>query len=424
VVARARDAAGAARAVVIQSRDLARALARRGASAWVVVERDQRLASIDMAGVTRAEQRTRWRLAVHVDTPAGRGSAHVDLEAADGSADAVAIQAIELARVGIGPAWTSPPPSAPARVDLDDGSLRDPAAGARAALPHHGGVVGAAVTSLREQVTVTTHAGFHKSWAATRVRVDAIVMGGDRSLAIARESRTLDGLGTQAAVTDAVHDLGLFAGAGAPTAGPCTLVLRADAMLDDNLGIWHAFVSQADASIERQGLTRYREHQMIAPGADQLASPLTIASDGALAFGLRSSPVGEEGEAVRRFSLVERGVASGLALSVREAALRGREPNGGVRNLVVEPGSWSGTATGERVVEVRRLRSLSIDPHTGEASLEIALGTDRGVPFTGGSLRLDLIGALAHAQRSTTVLTRGAYVGPDAIWIDRAELIT
>jgi hypothetical protein len=95
-----------------------------------------------------------------------------------------------------------------------------------------------------------------------------------------------------------------------------------------------------------------------------------------------------------------------------------------VRNLVVEPGSWSGTASGERVVEVRRLRSLASDPYTGEASLEIALGIDRGVPFTGGSLRLDVIAALARAQRATTVLTRGAYVGPDAIWIDRADLIT
>jgi hypothetical protein len=409
---------------VIQARDLGRALARRGASAWAIVERDQRLASVDEAGKTRAEQRTRWRLAVHVDTPAGRGSAHVDLEAVDGHADTVATQAIELAHAGIGPAWTSPPPSAPARVDLDDGSLRDPVAAARAALPRHASLAGAAATALREQVTVTTHAGFHTSWTATRVRLDALVMAGGRSLAVARESRTLEGLGTADAIADAVHDLELFASARAPAGGPCTLVLHADAMLDDNLGIWHAFVSQADASIERQGLTRYREHQLIATGADQVASPLTIASDGALAYGLRSSPVGEEGEAVRRFSLVERGIASGLALSVREAALRGRDPNGGVRNLVVEPGSWSGTATGERVVEVRRLRSLSIDPYTGEAALEIALGTDRGVPFAGGSLRLDLIEALAHAQRSTTLVTRGAYVGPDAIWIDRSELIT
>ena len=79
---------------------------------------------------------------------------------------------------------------------------------------------------------------------------------------------------------------------------------------------------------------------------------------------------------MRRWTLVERGVAAGLALSPREAALRGRNPNGGVRNLVVETGAWNGTATGDRVVEIRRLRSLSIDPYTGDASLEIALGVD------------------------------------------------
>jgi hypothetical protein len=88
---------------VIDRRELARALARRGASAWAIVERDQTLASIDEEGTTRAEQRTRWHLGVHVDTPAGRGSAHVELDAVDGSADTLAAQAVELARAGIGP---------------------------------------------------------------------------------------------------------------------------------------------------------------------------------------------------------------------------------------------------------------------------------------------------------------------------------
>jgi len=94
-----------------------------------------------------------------------------------------------------------------------------------------------------------------------------------------------------------------------------------------------------------------------------------------------------------------------------------------VRNLAVATGDWNGTAVGDRVVEVRRLRSLSIDPYTGDASLEIALGLDRGAPFAGGSLRIDLIDALALARRSTTSVTRGAYVGPASVWIDRAELL-
>ena len=407
---------------MIDRRDLARALARHGASAWAVIERDQHLASIDEEGTTRAEQRTRWQLGVHVDTPSGRGSAHVVLDALEGSADAIAEHAVELARAGLGPAWSSPPPAAPARVDLDDGSLRDPAAAARAALPHAPSTT-ASVTSLREQVAVTTHAGFHTSWAATRVRIDAIVTAAEHSLAITRESRTLDGLGTAAALADAARDLELLAAARAPLAGPCTLVLHPDALLHDGLGVWRAFVSQADAVRERQGLARYRVRTPIDPGADAIASPLTIASDGALAYGLYSAPVGDDGEAVRRWTLVERGIAAGLALSPREAALRGRNPNGGVRNLVVDTGDWSGTAAGDRVVELRRLRSLSIDPYTGDASLEIALGVDRGAPFTGGSIRLDLITALARARRATSSLTRGGYVGPDAVWIDRAELI-
>ena len=208
------------------------------------------------------------------------------------------------------------------------------------------------------------------------------------------------------------------------SAGPCSVVLHSDAMLHGGLGVWEAFVPQADAATERQGLTRYREHAPIVEGADTVAEPLTIESDGALAYGLASAPIGDEGGAVRRFPLVQRGIAAGLALSPREAALRGREPNGGVRNLIVAPGTWNGTATGGRVIEMRRLRSLAIDRYTGNASLEIALGLDRDEPFTGGSLRIDLIAALATARRTADSLTRGDYVGPTTIWIDHSDLLS
>jgi predicted Zn-dependent protease len=405
---------------VIDIRSLARALARRGASAWAVVEREQRIATVD-PDVARTEQRTRWYLTVHIDTPTGRGTAHVRLDVLADSPDAVAERATSLAHAGLGPAWSSPPPAAPARVDLDDGSLHDPVAAAKAALPRRAGIF-ASVTAMRELVSVTTHAGFHTGWAATLVRVDALVAHADRSLAISRASRTLDGLDLDAAIAGAQHDLEKLAVARAAPAGPCTLVLDADAMLHGGLGVWEAFVPQADAGTERQGLTRYREHAPIVEGADTVAEPLTIESDGALAYGLASAPLGDEGEAVRRFALVEKGVAAGLALSPREAALRDREPNGGVRNLVVAPGTWDGTSDGERVVEVRRLRSLTIDRYTGEASLEIALALDRGAPITGGSLRLDLIAALARARRSAETTARGAYVGPRALLIETAAL--
>ncbi len=407
---------------MIDPRALARALSRRGASAWTIIARDQHLAVVE-PDLARTEQRTRLHVTVHADTPAGRGTAHLALDALAGSTDAVADRALALAHAGLGVAWTSPAPAAPARVDLDDGSLRDPATAAKAALPARPGT-SASITALREIVTVTTHAGFHYTWPATLIRVDALVTHAARSLAITRASRTADGLAADAAFADAARDLELLAAARAPAAGPCTVVLAADAMLHDGLGVWAAFVPQADAATERQGLTRYREHAPIAEGAASAIDPLTIESNGALPYGLASSPLGDEGEAVRRWTLVERGIAAGLSLGPREAALRGREPNGGVRNLVVAPGTWDGTATGDRVLEVRRLRSLVIDPYTGDASLEIALALDRGQPITGGSIRIDMIAALAHARRATTTLTRGAYTGPAAISLGDSYLMS
>ena len=133
---------------------------------------------------------------------------------------------------------------------------------------------------------------------------------------------------------------------------------------------------------------------------------------------------------MRRFALVERGIAVGLGLTPREAALRKRDPNGGVRNLVVELGHVARTdrcGAPAALIEVRRLRSLSIDPYTGDASLEIALAIDhsagKSAPFTGGSIRIDLIAALARARRSGTEIRRGPYRGPDAVLVDRTELI-
>ena len=124
---------------------------------------------------------------------------------------------------------------------------------------------------------------------------------------------------------DAEHDLELIAAAHAPVAGPCSLVLHTEAMLHGGLGVWEAFVPQADAATERQGLARYREHAPIVEGADTVSEPLTIESDGARAYGLASEPLGEEGGAVRRFPLVQRGIAAGLgAVTAGSRAARPR----------------------------------------------------------------------------------------------------
>ncbi len=420
---------------MIDRRELARALGRANLADWAVIQRDQELAVVDEAapGVRRAEHRTRWQLTVRVDTPTGRGSALVEIDALDGDPAKVVDDAIVLAEAAIGPAWATIPPAAPARVELSDPALAtlDPIAIGEAVLhdivrPQAARVVGCA-TILREQVAVLARQGFRTEWAATLLRVALGVAVDERSLAITREARLRSELDLDRGVTVAVTDLQLLATAGAPISGPCAIVLAADALLHDGLGVWAAFATQADAVVARQGLTRYHEQTPVAVGADQIAEPLTIISDGAQRFGVRSAPLGDEGEAVRRFTLVDRGIAAGLGLSPREASLRRRDPNGGVRDLVVLPGTWTGQIDpkGGRVVEIRRLRALDIDPYTGDASLEIALGIDHaaGTSFTGGTIRLDLIDALAHARRSASRLRRGPYDGPDRVLIERADLI-
>lgn len=416
---------------MISRRALVSELSARKVADWVVVERNQELAHAADAPLHRTEQRTRWSLVVHHDVPRGRGTARLDLGTRQGDAKDVVEQALALASAAIGPPWTTPPAAAPAKVLVGDDTLAktDLAATASAILTGAkrpaGASVQLAVDVLRERVTVQAESGFHTGWIGTLLELRALVAVGDHSLEVMREARRRADLEAEIgdALGGAAGDLAMLGNAGPATPGKVAVILRADALLHGGgLGMWNVFADHASAETERQGLTRYRQGAVIAPGADTSPEPLTITSEGALDFGTRSAPIGDEGDAVRRFPLIERGIATGLGLSVREAARRRTDPNGGVRNLVVSRGTWNETRPAGRVIEVRRLRSLSIDPFTGDASLEISLGLEGERPFTGGTLRLDLIAALARARRSSTTLRRGAYLGPSAVLIESAEL--
>lgn len=422
---------------MITRRELVRALERRRVSDWVVLERAQELATADEArGRERRERRTRTTVIVHQDVPSGRGSARLELAALEGSAADLVDQAIALAATSVAPSWRSVAPAAPARVAVADEALAkapDLAAAAAAVLRDlrrpADTAVSAAIEVLREQVAMESSGGAGARWTATRVRADALVTASDRSLALVREARRPADLRLDDALAAAAADLAKLATAGAPAPGTCALVLTADAMFpDEGLGIWSVFAAQADGAREHQGLTRYRLGAPIAPGADRADEPLGITSNGALDYATLSAPVGDEGDAVRRFPLIERGVCTGLGLSAREAARRGRDPNGGVRNLAVAPGTWDeAVASGTRTIEVHRLRALAIDPYTGDASLELALAIDHqggaARPFTGGTVYLDLVAALARARRSARLIRRGAYAGPAVVRIEDAELI-
>jgi predicted Zn-dependent protease len=427
---------------VITQRDLVQRLARRTLSAWSVAERVQDLAIADeLRALERRDHRTRLTLLVHQDVPSGRGSARLDLDAVDGSADDLIDQALALALAAVGPAWSTAPPAAPAKVAVADADLKhelDAVARNTLARLHRPPdvTVTARAEILREKITVIASSGFHTSWLATALRADAVVASsagtGNSSLTISREARRADDLDLDAALADAAADLLHLAAAAPPSPGPCALWLGPEALLHgDDHGVWSIFARQADSAVERQGLTRYRWRSEIAPGAAQLAEPLSITSNGALDFATRSTPVTDDAVAIRHFPLIQRGIAVGLGLSAREAALRKTDPNGGVRNLVVAPGTWTAAPSPTtRTIELRRLHVLSIDPYTGDATFDIALGFEHlpgraePLPFTGGTLRLDLVGALARARRSSQLLRRGAYHGPASVLIDGAELMT
>ncbi len=418
---------------MISRRALVSALTARKVADWVVVERAQEVASLsEDRALRRSELRTRWTLIVHHDVSRGRGTAHLELGTRQGEAGDLVDQAISLASAAIGPAWTSTPAAAPAKVNVLDPALeRADLAEVAAELAGKtkrpaGASVQLALELLRERVTVQAESGFQTAWTATNLRADGLISVGDHSLEITREARRRGDLDLDDAIARAAADLVLIGGAGLPVLGPCAVILGAEALLHGGgLGVWSVFADHASAETERQGLTRYRQSTAIAPGADQIAEPLTITSDGALDFAARSAPVGDEGDAVRRFALIERGIATGLGISAREAARRKVDPNGGVRNLVIARGTWNDAPPTGRTIEVRRLRSLAIDPYTGDASLEIGLAIDRqtGQAFSGGTLRLDLVAALARARRSSTALRRGPYLGPAAVLIEDAELI-
>ncbi|MDQ3340468.1 MAG: metallopeptidase TldD-related protein [Myxococcota bacterium] len=422
---------------MIKRRDLTRALDRKRVADWAVYERMQDIAIADAVRreklMRRREQRIRMTFLVHVDDSRGRGTARVEVGSQDDKAGDIVDRAIELALASVGPSWKSVPASAPAKVNLLDPAiatrdLQDIALGiaGRVRAPQPATVVACARVA-REEIVLDTRAGLSAKWALSTYELDALVADSKHSLLVHREGRREADLELDAAITSAAADLALLATAGPVKSGPCALVLDANAFLhDDMMGVWSVFATQADAVLERQGLTRYRVGVPVAPGADTVSEPLWIESNGALDFGTRSAPIGEDGDAIRKFNIVERGIAKDLGLTPREAALRGRDPNGGVRNLKVSTGTWDGTLPNKRTIEVRRLRGLTIDAYTGEASLELAISIDNGEKkqtFTGGTIRLDLIAALSLARRAATTIRRGAYLGPSRLLIDDAHLV-
>lgn len=336
---------------------------------------------------------------LHRDGPAGRGTASFTV-AAGADARPLLAQAVARADAALGPSWASQAPAAPARVDTSDPEVAaDPVAAVdaliaaltTAAAP--AALTTADVTAEVADVELVTRRAQRAAWRETAVTVAATLADGAAIDVRARRAAELDLAGalTRARTTPPAAPL-------AP--GRYPVVLTAAALLHGDRGLLAAFVAQADPRLERQGLVRYRPGQAIGAGAT-----LTLTSDGTLPFGWYSAPLGARGEAVRRFPLVNRGVAVGLGLDDREAALRGELPNGGVRGLVIPPGDAEDDELRADALMIDALDWLEVEPTTGWFR----------AGFGGGTLRGDAIDLLGRARTSRSVWSTPTYRGP-ALW--------
>lgn len=423
-MSRATPSAARPRALTVDVSAVRRAIGERKLGDWVITDRARR--HVELSAVSG---RSRWRsdacddlqVLVRRDLPSGRGTGVASTQERGGDPRLLIGQAVARAEAAIEPSWSTPPAAAAAKVELFDDAAPSAEEAAEAlglALHSAAAGAGAKIAAMRVSVTRDTLAlvsaqGFELSWQESRLELWAQIERDGQRRTLRRQARRISELELPSALTSIVAELSSRGAVVPAPRGPVVLELSTSAMLgDDELGVWRALTSQCDAVAERRGLTRHRHGALIG----HAESPLEVWSDGVLPFGLRSAPVGAEGEAVRRFPLLMRGALGELGMGPQEAAMRRRSPNGGVRNLVVNAGNGDGRTTavaGAPVLAVSRLAFLQIDPLTGRAEGELGHATTpEGKVVTAGSFALDLVAALATATRSPELVRRGAYAGP------------
>ena len=404
---------------------------------WVVVERQVRRMrrTFAPAGIAETVGQTLTAFLFR-DVETGRGAARVDLTSEDeGTARARLIAAAEQAALAIGPPWVLPPPAAPARVEVADPDLLGNLAGAlgevfrpveRAKIAIARGELTAELATHR----VASSRQFSSEYRATRLSFDITVAGGrgggERVRGAVRRLRDLE---LTVRLSRGVELADLRSRARPVEPGSYDILLGPEAMAMPRYGCFAPLVAQASGERIRLGLSRYRPGQKVFAGGGE---DFSLVSDGTLAFGIESAPFGALGEPVRRFVLVEDGVAVDRALDLREAALAGVPPNGGVRNLVLSPGGEKAAglaAAAERpLLAVRELAWLDADPQTGDLTAEVALAevTRKGaasVVVSGGLFSGNAYELLARARRSRETGEAGWYRGPQALRIDRVDVV-
>lgn len=439
--------------------------AARGVDEWIAVEsRLRRIARATGARPLRADgEIVALSAVIFRDSERGRGSSRLWLdgeEGDEGRAQRLIARGVERAGLTLGPAWTLPAPAAPAQVTVADADIEgDPVGAAEKAMAQVAAARGrlAAIGSARVEVQVHSHRaetsrGFASQYRSTAALYDlavAAAAGAAGRTPLERVSgcvRSAAQLSLHRRIADAARAAARRRQARPLQPGRYDLLLRPAAIVGPRAGLdrkagaagygWFApLVAHADSEWVRLGISHHRPGQPVfAPGergraeggAERGGDPFTLASDGTIDFGLLSAPFGELGEPVRRFDIVRGGVAAGLALDYREAALGHAAPNGGVRNLVLGAGRTpvAGLAVpGQRpLLDVGQLAWIDADPRSGAVTAGIAAATARGAPVAGGLVVGDAFDLLGRARLSAETGTLAWYRGPIAIRIDGVDV--
>ena len=409
-----------------------------GVDEWLVIERQVRRTRRTVGPGGAAEMVGQTLSAIlYRDLETGRGVARVDLTSEDeGEARARLAAAAEQAALAVGPGWVLPPPAAPARVEVADPDIIGNLAGVGGEVLRPVERVKLAVARAELTAELSTYRiesshHFASEYQATRLSFDVTVSDGRGGAERVRGAvRRMRDVRLAARLTRALETAGLRRSARPIEPGSYDLLLGPGALAMPRHGCFAPIVAQASGERIRLGLSRYRPGQKVfAAGGEDF----TLVSDGTIPFGIESAPFGALGEPVRRFVLVEDGVAVDRALDLREGALAGVPPNGGVRNLALSPGRETAaelSAPGERpLLVVRELAWLDADRQSGDLTAEVGLATvtHKGgaapVTVSGGLFSGNAYDLLGRARRSRESGAAAWYRGPRALRIDRVDVV-
>lgn len=400
----------------------------------------------------------------------GQASFRLGVDQLDDYENALGAAAIH-ASSSLGPAWSLPPAAAVARVKVFDPPLLDgdpnfhlgrlievaEAAAAAERLQWARLEVSVEIEAIELAASTGFRVGYRASMWTLRGslgasgeanREEILEMAGRRvedlqladALAIANRRMRLR---AQLARTAAGQDVSASS-PGSPQAAPplgmggsshtVDLVVPAAVLASTVAGGAHGWLSGlvglASEESLRLGLSAFVPGQPIRDNAQVATPPLSLVSDGTLAFGVYSAPCGELGEPVRRFTIIDQGVARETSLSSRLAARRGRTANSGARNLSLSLGDESESALltpGKRpLLRVHSFALAEVQPRAGSLSIQLDLceylRDGSWLPVGGGSLWIDAVGAWLSARRANEKVRHSWYEGPTLVRFDAAAL--